>query len=178
MSLENADFITAARMAQKINETTKMAIAEATDPRTIRLDIPTELQSKVVELIASIQEIEITPDQRAKVVINERTGTVVIGDEVKISSIAISHGNLTIEVREKLGVSQPQPLSPGQTVVVPQTEVNIQEEPGKLIPLAENASIGDLVKALNAIGVTSRDLIAILQSMRSAGALHADLEII
>ena len=179
MSLEKADFITAARIAKKINDTLNKEIAYASDPRNVRLEIPPEFQSKLVELIATIHEIEVTPDNRARVIINERSGTVVVGEDVRISSIAISHGNLSIEIKEKTLVSQPPPFSSGgETTVVPRTNINIKEEQGKLIPLPANTSIGELVKALNTIGVSSRDMIAILQSIRAAGALHAELEII
>ena len=178
MSLEKADFVTAARIAQKINDTLHMEIARASDPRNIHLEIPPQFQPKLVELIATIHEIEVSPDSRARVVINERTGTVVVGEDVQISSIAISHGNLSIEIKENTLVSQPPPFSSGETAVVPRTNINIKEEQGKLIPLASNTTIGELVKALNTIGVSSRDMIAILQSMRAAGALHAELQII
>lgn len=178
MSLEKADFITAARIARKINDTLNREIAYASDPRNIRLEIPPQFQPKLVELIATIHEIEVNPDNRARIVINERTGTVVVGENVRISSIAISHGNLSIEIKEKTLVSQPPPFSSGETAVVPRTKIDIKEEKGKLIPLRANTTIEELVKALNTMGVSSRDMIAILQSIRAAGALHAELEII
>lgn len=178
MSLEQADFVTAARLARSINDTLKMDLAKAVDPRTIQLSIPEQFQENLIEVIATIQEIEVTPDTCARVVINERTGTVVVGENVRISSIAISHGNLSIQIKEKQLVSQPPPLSNGETTTVPETEVTVNEEKGNLIPIVSNTNIGELVKALNAIGVSSRDLIAILQSLRAAGALHAELEII
>lgn len=178
MSLEKADFITAARIARKINDTLNQEIAYASDPRNIRIEIPPQFQPKLVELIATIHEIEVTPDNRARIVINERTGTVVVGENVRISSIAISHGNLSIEIKEKTLVSQPPPFSSGETAVVPRTKIDIKEEKGKLIPLPANTTIEELVKALNTMGVSSRDMIAILQSIRAAGALHAELKII
>ncbi|MEW6379291.1 MAG: flagellar basal body P-ring protein FlgI [bacterium] len=178
MTMERADFITAARIAQTINSSLKMKIAHAQDPRSISLLIPPQFQTSLVELVATIQEFEVEPDNQARVVINERTGTVVVGENVKISSVAISHGNLSIEIRETQEVSQPLPLSDGKTQKVPQTDVTVQEERGKLIPLPANTTVGELVRALNAIGVSSRDLIAILQSIRATGALHAELEII
>ena len=179
MSLEKADFITASRIAKKINDTLNKEIAYASDPRNVRLEIPPQFQPKLVELIATIHELEVSPDNRARVIINERSGTVVVGEDVRISSIAISHGNLSIEIKERTMVSQPPPFSSGgETTVVPRTKIEIKEERGKLIPLPANTSIGELVKALNTIGVSSRDMIAILQSIRAAGALHAELEII
>ncbi|MGA1874513.1 MAG: flagellar basal body P-ring protein FlgI [bacterium] len=178
MSLEQADFVTAARIARKINDTLCMEIAQALDPRSVCLSVPPQFQDDLVGLVAKVHEIEVTPDNRSRIIINERTGTVVVGENVRISSIAISHGNLSIEIREDMQVSQPAPLSPGETITVPKTEIKIQEEPGKLIPIPGHTTIGELVKALNAMGVSSRDLIAILQSLRAAGALHAELEII
>ncbi|MEW5800617.1 MAG: flagellar basal body P-ring protein FlgI [bacterium] len=178
LTLERADFITAARIAHRINQTLNMEIAQAQDPRSVHLTIPPQFQNNLVELVATIQEIEVEPDTRARVVVNERTGTVVVGENVRISAVAISHGNLSIEIRETQQVSQPPPFSDGKTTEVPQTDVTVKEEKGRLIPLPANTTVGELVKALNAIGVTSRDLIAILQSIRVAGALHAELEII
>ena len=178
MVMERADFITASRIAREINTTLKMEIAHAQDPRSICLTIPPQFQNNLVELVATVQEIEVEPDTQARVVINERTGTVVVGENVRISTVAISHGNLSIEIKENQQVSQPPPFSRGETQKVPQTDITVHEEPGKLIPLPANTTVGELVKALNAIGVTSRDLIAILQSIRAAGALHAELEII
>ncbi len=178
LSMEKADFVTAARIAQKINNTFNIKIAQAKDPRNILLTIPEQYQTNMVELIAKIHEIEVTPDSRARIIINERTGTVVVGEKVRISSIAISHGNLSIEIKETMQISQPPPFSSGETTIVSNTETIVNEEPGKLIPIPGNITIGELVKALNAIGVTSRDLIAILQSIRAAGALHAELKII
>jgi len=178
MTLDRADFVTAARIAKKINDTLNMDLAHAQDPRSISLTIPSQFQKNLVELVANIQEIEVEPDTQARVVINERTGTVVVGENVRISSVAISHGNLSIEIKETQQVSQPPPLSPGETQKVPQTDITIHEERGNLIPLPANTTVGELVRALNAIGVSPRDLIAILQSIRAAGALHAELEII
>lgn len=178
MTLDRADFVTAARIAKKINDTLNMDLAHAQDPRSISLTIPSQFQKNLVELVATIQEIEVEPDTQARVVINERTGTVVVGENVRISSVAISHGNLSIEIKETQQVSQPPPLSPGETQKVPQTDITIHEERGNLIPLPANTTVGELVRALNAIGVSPRDLIAILQSIRAAGALHAELEII
>jgi flagellar P-ring protein precursor FlgI len=111
-------------------------------------------------------------------VINERTGTVVMGEQVRISTIAIAHGNLSIIVRENVNVSQPMPFSEGQTVVSPNTPVNVQEDGNKLMVVPKGVTIGDVVNALNALGVTPRDLIAIFQAIKAAGALQADLEVI
>jgi flagellar P-ring protein precursor FlgI len=118
------------------------------------------------------------PDTDAKVIINERTGTVVMGDQVRISTIAIAHGNLSIVVKEDLNVSQPLPFSEGRTVVTPSTRIEVQEDANQLMVVPKGVSIGDVVNALNALGVTPRDLIAIFQAIKAAGALQADLEVI
>jgi flagellar P-ring protein precursor FlgI len=121
-------------------------------------------------------------DQRARVVVNERTGTVVMGGQVRISMVAVAHGNLTIQVKTKLNVSQPQaPLvgnAAGQTVVTPEVETKVEEEPSRLILLEQSVTLGDVVRGLNSVGVSPRDLVAILQALKAAGALQADLEVI
>ncbi len=131
-----------------------------------------------MELIASIETLDVRVDRNAKVVLNERTGTIVMGEDVRISTVAISHGNLTIQIRTEQQVSQPLPFSKGQTVVVPQREVTVEEGKSQLLLVDGGVSIGEVVRALNAIGVTPRDLIAILQAMKAAGALQAEIEII
>jgi len=112
------------------------------------------------------------------VVIDEKTGTVIMGENVRISKVAVAHGNLSIEIKETPQVYQPYPLSPGQTTVVPQTQLRVKEQKAKIVILEEGATLGDLVRALNAVGATPRDLIAILQAIKAAGALHAELIII
>jgi flagellar P-ring protein precursor FlgI len=129
-------------------------------------------------MLASLSKLEVAPDNDAKVVINERTGTVVMGEQVRISTIAIAHGNLSIIVKENVNVSQPLPFSDGQTVASPNTQVNVQEDANQLVVVPNGVSIGDVVNALNALGVSPRDLIAIFQAIKAAGALQADLEVI
>jgi flagellar P-ring protein precursor FlgI len=126
-----------------------------------------------------IEELDVQVDVPAKVIVNERTGTVVIGDRVKIAPVAIAHGNLAIEVKTEFKVSQPPPLAPSQakTTVVPETDVKAKEEKSSLVEVS-GVTLGEIVKALNALGVTPRDLISILQALKSSGALRADLEII
>jgi flagellar P-ring protein precursor FlgI len=133
---------------------------------------------KTVEFLSEIERLEIRPDNVAKVVMNERTGTIVIGENVRISSVAVSHGNLTLLIRETPQVSQPEPLSGGETTTVPRTDLKVKEETGGLAIVREGASIGDVVRALNALGVTPRDLIGIMQAIKAAGALQAELSII
>lgn len=176
--LHNPDFTTATRMTEAINRHFKAAVAYAVDSGTIRLDIPSGYEGRQVELVAAVEGLRVNPDAVAKVVINERTGTVVMGDDVRISTVAISHGNLSITVTTEFQVSQPAPLSEGETVVVPKTETKVEEKPSRLVVLPSGVSIGDVVKALNSLGVTARDMISILQAIKAAGALQADLEII
>jgi flagellar P-ring protein precursor FlgI len=179
LSLYNPDFTTAKRVADTINASLGPGVAEAVDSSALRLNIPPRMVEKnVAEFIADIETLTVVPDTRAKVVVNEKTGTVVIGENVTISTVAVAHGNLTVTIKNSAEVSQPAPLSQGQTVATPATDVSIQEQQAKVMPLNGNATIGDLVKGLNAIGVSPRDLISILQSIKAAGALQADLEII
>lgn len=177
-SLHNPDFTTAMRAVDAINLRLGMSQARATDPGTIEITIPAQYQGNTVSLVAGLSDLEIEPDNDAKVVINERTGTVVMGDQVRISTIAIAHGNLSIVVKENLDTSQPLPLSAGQTVVTPDTQMVVQEDDAQLMVVPKGVSIGQVVNALNALGVTPRDLIAIFQAIKAAGALQADLEVI
>jgi flagellar P-ring protein precursor FlgI len=115
---------------------------------------------------------------KARIIVNGRTGTVIMGENVRIASVAVAHGNISVEIKERKDVSQPRAFSDGETVVTPDSEVNVTEENNRLILMPPGTSLGDIVKALNAIGVTPRDLISILDAMRTGGALHAELEII
>ena len=177
-SLHNPDFNTATRVVDAINAQFDTPVARAEDAGTIEIKIPERYMGNTVPLLASLSTLEVEPDNDAKVVINERTGTVVMGDQVRISTIAIAHGNLSIVVRENVNVSQPLPFSAGQTVVSPSTQINAQEEDSQLVVVPTGVSIGEVVQALNALGVTPRDLIAIFQAIKAAGALQADLEVI
>lgn len=125
-----------------------------------------------------LENLTIAPDSRAKIVINERTGTVVFGENVRISQVALSHGNISISVRTQYQVSQPRPMSDGQTVVTPETTVDVREEEARVSLFERSATISDLVKTLNTLGATPRDIIAILQAIKTAGALNADIEVI
>ncbi len=143
------------------------------------LDIPAEYKSKVIEFMAGIEALEVDVDRPAKVIVNERTGTVVMGKEVRVSPVAIMHGNLTVEIQTTVEVSQPAPLSQGgQTEVVPQVAVKGAEQKARNLYLKQGATVEELVHALGSIGSTPRDIIAILQSLRAAGALEADIEVI
>ncbi len=177
-SLHQPDFTTATRVVDAINARFGDPLAHAKDPGTIEIRVPPKYIGNTVPLIASLGEIDVQPDNDAKVVINERTGTVVMGEQVRISTIAIAHGNLSIVVKENTNVSQPLPFAQGQTVVSPDTQLSIQEDGNQLMVVPNGVSIGQVVKALNALGVTPRDLIAIFQAIKAAGALQADLEVI
>ncbi len=177
-SLHNPDVNTVVRVVDVINAQFAQPIARAQDAGTIEILIPDQHKGNTIALLASLSVLEVQPDNDAKVVINERTGTVVMGEQVRISTIAIAHGNLSIVVKENFDVSQPLPFSEGQTVVLPNTQINVQEDANQLVVVPNGVSIGDVVNALNALGVTPRDLIAIFQAIKAAGALQADLEVI
>lgn len=178
ISLHHPDFTTVTRAAEAINNTLAADVARAVDAETVRVNVPLEYKGNAVKLLAAIERVELEPDNRARVILDERTGTVVMGDTVRISKVAIAHGNLSIQIKERPQVSQPLPFSQGQTVVTPETDVSTVEGGGDLVILDEGSSIGELVGALNAVGVTPRDLIAILHSIKAAGALQADLDVI
>jgi flagellar P-ring protein precursor FlgI len=177
--LHRQDFTNATRIAAKINESLKESAAKAVDSATVTLSVPSEYRDRLPRLIASIEAIDVPVDRPARVTVNERTGTVVIGENVRIAPVAIAQGNLTIEIKTDFQVSQPKSFAPAsaQTVVVPKTEVTANEPKGALVEVS-GATLGDIVRGLNALGVTPRDLIAILQALRSSGALQAELEII
>ncbi len=176
--LDQPDFTTAADVAQRINENFNASIANAVDAETIKVKVPITYQQSLIDFIARVENTEVKTDTPAKIVVNERTGTVVIGENVQISTVAVAQGGLSIIIKEAPQVSQPLPFSTGETVVTPKTQVKIQEEKTPLYLVPKTATIRDLVKALNAIGATPRDLIAILQAIKAAGALNAELEVI
>jgi flagellar P-ring protein precursor FlgI len=178
--LNSPDFTTAVTMARKINEALNDDTAATTiDPTTIKLKVPEQYQGKLVQLIALVEGLDVTVDMPARVVINERTGTIAIGENVRIEPVAIAHGNLTIEIKTEYNVSQPPPHAPNQaqTVVTPQETVNVKEQNASLIEVS-GTTLGEVVRALNALGVTPRDLVSILQALKAEGALRADVEII
>lgn len=177
--LSKPDFATATEIVRSINGDLKQDCASTLDPSAVKLRIPEEYRNRLVELISRIEGLQVTVDVPARVVINERTGTVVIGDKVRIAPVAIAHGSLTIEIRTDFKVSQPPPLAPvkAETVVVPKSDVTVKEQKASLLEVA-GVTLGEVVKGLNALGVTPRDLISILQALKAAGALRAELEII
>ncbi len=178
LTLKRADFTTAKRLTDAINKTVGEGIAVSVDAATVALKVPESYKKSVIGFISDIEKIDVGIDAIAKVIVNERTGTIVMGENVRISTVAVSHGSLSVEIKTRYNVSQPAPFSGGQTIVVPEQEVAVKEQEAKLIMLPEGVSLAEVVRALNAIGVTPRDLIAILQAIKAAGALQADLEII
>jgi flagellar P-ring protein precursor FlgI len=177
LSLHNPDYATAVAIARAIAQAIPDTGAVPRDAGTVTIPIPTTFWGRPAELIALIGDLTVPVDAPARVVINERTGTVVVGGPVTISPVAVAHGSLTVEIQTAAAVYQPPPLSPGETVVAPDTTLIAQEDAGIIAPLRA-ATVDDLVQSLNALNATPRDLIAILQAIKQAGALHADLEVL
>lgn len=180
LSLRSPDFTTARNMADAINLNFSSNVAEAVDAGSIRLKVPApNFSNGVVGFISRIEGINVASDSVTKVVVNERTGTVVMGENVRISTVAVSHGDISIEIKTQYLISQPPAFSrKGETVVVPYEEVGVDEQKSRLVVLPESVTLGEVVRALNLVGVTPRDLVAILQAIKAAGALQAELEII
>ena len=170
------DITTSKRIADKINDQFKSNIANAETPSMVAINVPQDYLGKVVDFMSRVELLDVAVDLPARVIINERTGTVVIGENVRISPIALAHGGLTIEIKTEFQVSQPQPFAPNkaETVVVPKEQVKAEEKKGYLMEV-QGATIGELIKALNALGVSPRDLVAILQAIKAAGSLKAEL---
>jgi flagellar P-ring protein precursor FlgI len=177
--LDHADFTTVKRSVEALNMSFGRAIASPVDGRSIRLALPVEYQQRPIDFMSAVEAVTVDVDTKARVVVNERTGTVIIGNDVTIAPVSISHGNLSISIETQFSVSQPQPFAPGgQTVVVPEQKVNAQEQKSNFVTLGRGATVDDLIRGLNALGVTPRDTIAILEALKAAGALQAELEII
>lgn len=175
LGLRNPDLTTARRIADAINRTLGSPLARATDPRTVALTL---VGQDPMDVLAAIETLRIEPDSPATVVIDEASGTIVMGANVRISTVAIAQGNLTIRVTEQPQVSQPEPLSGGQTVVVPRTGIQVDDQGDRRLGILQGGvTLRDLVASLNALGVGPRDMISILQSIKTAGALQADLQV-
>jgi len=177
LALRNADFTTAKRIAAVVNDFIGGNIAEPLDSSTVQISVPPHYQGNVVSLLTEIEQLQIEPDLAAKIVIDERSGIIVMGRDVRVSTVAVAQGNLTVTISERAQVSQPQPFSRGVTTVVPRTRVNVQEDGKKLAVVREGVSLQQLVDGLNALGVGPRDLISILQAIKAAGAIQADIEV-
>jgi flagellar P-ring protein precursor FlgI len=177
LHMRTADFSTTQSVVESLNAAMGGNYARAEDISSIVLTVPREFQGNLVPLMASIENIEIMPDAPARVVVDEKTGTVVLGRNVRISRVAVAHGNISVMVQEFEDVSQPTPFTQGQTVVSPVTGLTVREDNRRLM-LMEGATLQELVDGLNAVGATPRDLISILRTMKAAGALHAEIEVI
>jgi len=179
LSLHNPDLTTANRISDAINAYLGADVALVNDPATVRINVPANYKNGVVGLLTDIEQLKVDPDQPAKVIIDEQSGVIVMGSDVRISTVAIAQGNLTIKVNETPEVSQPLPFSKGQTTVVPRTSIQVDDGKGnKMAVLNEGVSLQRLVDGLNALGVGPRDIISILQAIKAAGALQADIEVI
>jgi len=177
LALRNPDFTTAQRIAAVINQTVGSEAARASNPGTVVLRRPQDFAGDMVSLVGRIENLEVQVDTPARIVIDESSGIVVMGENVKVSTVAIAQGNLTISITEDPFVSQPAPFSRGDTVVVPDTGVQVEEEEGGLVVVPGGVELRQLVNGLNALGVTPRDMISILQALKAAGAIQADIEV-
>lgn len=178
LALRNPDFTTAGRVAEAVNAKIGPGVARVIDPGTVRLERPQAFPGDMVALVSAVERLKIEPDQRARVVIDEAAGVIVMGDDVRISTVAIAQGSLTISVTESPEASQPAPFSRrGDTVVLPRTDVEARTEDAELKIVNAGVRLADLVDGLNALGVAPRDMIAILQAIKAAGALQADIEV-
>ncbi|MCL4811325.1 MAG: flagellar basal body P-ring protein FlgI [Vicinamibacteraceae bacterium] len=178
LSLRDADFATARRLADAINLELGDGAARPIDAGTVGLVVPPRYEGAVPELMAQLEQLPIDVDAPARVVVNERTGTVVVGANVRLGLAAVAHGNLSVRISTRYDVSQPAPFSSGETQIVPQERVEVDEAEARLVALPEGATLDAVVQALNALGATPRDIIAIMQALRSAGALRAELIVI
>nr|WP_237152590.1 flagellar basal body P-ring protein FlgI [Oryzibacter oryziterrae] len=179
LSLRNPDFTTSRRIALAINDLYGEPIAEPTDPATVKLSLPKRFNGNIVDLLTDVEQLIVEPDLPAKVVVDEATGIIVMGQEVRVSTVAVAQGNLTVMITEDPLVSQPAPLSNGQTTVVPRTKLAITDGGERQLAVVKSGvTLQELVDGLNALGLGPRDLISILQAIKAAGALQADVEVI
>lgn len=177
--LKNSDFTTASRVREAVNKHFGGPFAQCLDAGQVQINIPESYKNRVVDFVSELERLDVIPDTLARIVVNEKTGTIVMGEGVRISTVAVSHGNLNLVIKENTNVSQPAPFSKGgETVATPDTDIGVVEEEGNLVVLEQGVSIGDVASALNAIGATPRDLIAIFQAIKASGALYADLVVL
>ncbi|MES1201033.1 MAG: flagellar basal body P-ring protein FlgI [Pseudomonadota bacterium] len=177
LSLRNPDFTTARNIADAINHSVGAEVAHASNPGAVVVHRPDNYAGDMVSLVGSIENLEVTVDSPARIVIDENSGIVVMGDNVRVSTVAIAQGNLTISVNEDPFVSQPAPLSQGQTTVVPHSNVHVEEDKGGLVMVPGGVPLRQLINGLNALGVSPRDMISILQALKAAGAIQAEIEV-
>ena len=178
LALRNPDLTTAGRMAAAINAAVRGTAARAIDPGTVMLPIPDTYRGRATDLLTAIEQLRVEPDTVARILIDEDTGIIVVGENVRIGKVAVAQGNLTVRITESPQVSQPNPLAEGETTVVPRTDIEVDDQSDrKMVVLDTGVTLSDLVDGLNALGVGPRDLIAIIQAIRAAGALQADIEL-
>ncbi|MEP3669464.1 MAG: flagellar basal body P-ring protein FlgI [Roseibium sp.] len=179
LALRNPDLTTSRRIALSINELIGMPTAEPLDPGTVRIDLPREYDGNIVDLLTDIEQLIVEPDLAARVVIDENSGIIVMGQDVKVSMVAVAQGNLTVTIAETPEVSQPLPFANGQTAIVPRSELFVNDDPdAKLAIVPEAVTLKQLVDGLNALGIGPRDMISILQAIKASGALQADIEVL
>lgn len=179
LALRNPDLTTARRVALSVNELIGLPTAEPLDPGTIRIDLPQNYDGNIVDLLTDIEQLLIEPDLAARVVIDENSGIIVMGQDVKVSMVAVAQGNLTVTIAETPQVSQPLPFSLGQTAVVPRSELIVNDDPdAKLAIVPGTVTLKQLVDGLNALGIGPRDMISILQAIKASGALQAEIEVL
>lgn len=177
-ALNKPDFTTAARLADTINENIALGAARAIDMGLVEVLIPNSRMSEPISFIAEIENLPVTPDGIAKVIVNERNGTIVVGEKVRIASVAVTHNNITVKINSETTVSQPNPFSMGETVTTSRDSVDVHEEEGNMVLMPSGTDIGTIVRALNAVGTTPQDIIAILVAIDQSGALYGVLEFI
>jgi flagellar P-ring protein precursor FlgI len=177
LALRNADFTTAKRIAAAVNDFLGAKTAEPIDPSTVQLAIPAEFKGNVVAFLTEIEQLQVEPDLAAKIVIDERSGIIVMGRDVRVATVAVAQGNLTVTISESPQVSQPNQLTRGRTVVTPRSSVSVTEDGKKFAVVKDGVSLQQLVDGLNGLGIGPRDLIGILQAIKAAGAIQADIEV-
>ncbi|MGN6100070.1 MAG: flagellar basal body P-ring protein FlgI [Devosia sp.] len=178
LALRNPDLTTARRIALSINAFIGRPAATPEDPATVRVTLPRGFNGNIVDLLTDIEQLVVDTDQPAKIVIDQNTGIIVMGKDVRVSTVAVAQSNLTVTIAENPVVSQPAPLSQGQTTVVPRTTINVNQKNSDLALIPESVTLQQLVDGLNALGITPRDLISILQAIKATGALQAEIEVI
>jgi flagellar P-ring protein FlgI len=177
LALRNADFTTAKRIAAAVNDFLGTKTAEPIDPSTVQMSIPAEFKGNVVAFLTEIEQLQVEPDLAAKIVIDERSGIIVMGRDVRVATVAVAQGNLTVSISESPQVSQPNPMARGRTVVTPSSSVKVTEDGKKFALVKDGVSLQQLVDGLNGLGIGPRDLISILQAIKAAGAIQADIEV-
>jgi flagellar P-ring protein precursor FlgI len=177
LALRNADFTTAKRIASAVNDYLGTKTAEPIDPSTVQLSIPAEFKGNVVAFLTEIEQLQVEPDLAAKIIIDERSGIIVMGRDVRVATVAVAQGNLTVTISESPQVSQPNAMAGGRTVVTPRSSVSVSEDGKKLALVKNGVSLQQLVDGLNGLGIGPRDLIGILQAIKAAGAIEADIEV-